>query len=256
MGPIGLHGGGEFLPGDEPFIDALILRAAAALDARSTGATVTRDVVGHVLAAEAIRVVMLPVAAARGRPDRAAQDGTDAFARRGEALGHRIRTEVALVRDAASADDADIAELIASADLIYLPGGDPDLVPAVLRGSAAERSLFDAHGRGALIAGASAGAMGLADWSWTPQGGIHGLGLVHGLVVVPHYDDIRRMSWQSSLDRVAPPGLGYLGLDERTGVLSDRDGWEVVGEGAAHWFAAGSTSPVTAHDGERLALPS
>jgi cyanophycinase len=197
----------------------------------------------------------VPVAAARGLPEKAGRDGTEAFARRAEALGHGIRTEVALVRDAASADDPDLAEMIAAADLIYLPGGDPDLVPVVLRGSAAERSLVAAHRRGAMIAGASAGAMGLADWTWTPQGGIPGLGLVHGLVVVPHYDDIQRMSWQSSLDKVAPLGLGYLGLDERTGIISDPDGWQVAGEGAAHWFAAGSTSPVVARDGERLTLP-
>ena len=35
--------------------------------------------------------------------------------------------------------------------------------------------------------------MALAEWTWTPNGGVHGLGLVHGMAIVPHYDDIRRM---------------------------------------------------------------
>jgi cyanophycinase-like exopeptidase len=94
----------------------------------------------------------------------------------------------------------------------------------------------------------------LAEWSWTPQGGIPGLGFVHGLAVVPHYDEIRRLAWQARLDIVAPAGLGYLGLDERTGVISSDRGWQVAGEGAAYWFAPGSSAPVVGRDGEWLAL--
>ena len=44
----------------------------------------------------------------------------------------------------------------------------------------------------------------LAEWTWTPGGGIRGLGLVRGLAVVPHYDDIRRTAWQETLDGLAP----------------------------------------------------
>ena len=65
---------------------------------------------------------------------------------------------------------------------------------------------------------------------------------------------MRRLAWQVSLDRVAPAGLGYLGLDERTGVISGDDGWQVAGEGAAYWFAPGSSGPVVARDGESIAL--
>jgi cyanophycinase-like exopeptidase len=255
MGPIGLHGGGEFLPGDERFLDALLVLAERIAERRRLDAIAATDVAGDVLEVTVTRTVILPVAAARGRPEKSARDGIDAFGRRAEALGRSIEVEASFVHDAASADDSANAELILSADLVYLPGGDPDLVPGLLDGSASGRALVEAHGRGALIAGASAGAMGLADWSWTPQGGIPGLGLVHGLVVVPHYDDIRRTSWQTSLDRVAPRQFGYLGLDERTGVISGPDGWEVAGEGAAYWFEAGSTVPVVARHGERLDLP-
>jgi hypothetical protein len=102
--------------------------------------------------------------------------------------------------------------------------------------------------------------MALAEWTWTPQGGLRGLGFVHGLAVVPHYDEIRRTTWQPAIDRLAPGGIGYLGLDERTGILAqpDDDGqheWLVAGPGAAWWFARGTREPTVAHAGESLRLP-
>jgi cyanophycinase len=264
-GPIGLHGGGEYLAGDEPFLDALLEAAAAVAAQRSpddTGGPGNLDVAAHVLATpgDVIRIVILPTAAGRGQPDRAAATGRAAFERRAAHLGLRTTVEVARVVDAASAADPVAVERVARADLIHLPGGDPDLVPATLAGSLAFSGLCSAWERGAVIAGASAGAMALADWSWTSDGGIRGLGLLRGLAVVPHYDDVRRTSWQATLDELAPGGIGYLGLDERTGVLSVPNGpgghdWRVVGEGAALWFARGADEPIVGRHGDLLRLP-
>jgi cyanophycinase-like exopeptidase len=255
-GPIALHGGGEFLPGDERFLDALLGVAVAAVAARAP------DVSAHAFGDDAletgpsapIRVVVVPTAAARGRPDLAGANGVHAFRRRGEAAGCAVRAFVASVVDEASANDPALAGLIASADLVYLPGGDPDIIPVLLRESAAGSAVRAAHDSGAAIAGASAGAMALAEWTWTPAGGIPGLAFVRGLAVFPHYDEARRESWQASLSRIAPPGIAYLGIDERTGVISGADGWRVAGEGAAYWFGPGATSPAVYTDGESLPL--
>jgi cyanophycinase-like exopeptidase len=243
MGPIGLHGGGEYLPGDERFLDAL-LETAAGRAAATEGES-------------PLQVVILPTAAARGRPDLAGATGAAALERRAEARGVPAKIEVALVVDEASAADPGLAELLATADLVHLSGGDPDIAPALLAGSAAGAGLRQAWENGAVIGGASAGAMILAEWTWTPQGGIPGLGYVRGLAVVPHYDDIRRVAWQNRIEQVAPAGLGYLGLDERTGVISGNgDGvWQVAGQGAAYWFPAGSSAPVVARHGQWLSLP-
>lgn len=257
MGPIALHGGGEFLPGDERFLDVLLevtAHAAHAVKRRATSPASTGN--GGDLATGGLRVAVVPAAASRGLPDRAAALAVDAFEARARACGHPVRVGVARVVDAASADDPEVAEMIESADLAYLPGGDPDLAPILLGSTAAGRALAALHRRGSVIAGASAGAMALADWSWTSGGGMPGLGFVHGLIVVPHYDDIRRMEWQAGLEKVAPPGLGYLGLDERTGVISGEGGWRVAGEGEAYWFVPGSAVPVVARHEERLELPS
>ena len=242
MGPIALHGGGEFLPGDERFLDEL-------LD------TTARTVDGHA-ANGAIRVAILPTAASRGLPDRAAAFGVMALETRARSRGLAIQAKVARVVDATSAADDEVAQVVAAADLIYLPGGDPDIVPGLLGPTAAGRALAAAHRRGAIVAGASAGAMILAEWSWTAQGGIPGLGFAPGLIVVPHYDEIRRIEWQGRLDSVAPPGFGYLGLDERTGVISEGGGWRVAGEGAAYWFSPGSSVPIIARHSEGINLPS
>jgi cyanophycinase len=249
-GQIGLHGGGEYQHGDELFLDALIGATRDAAAARMNGAAT----------APPLRIVILPTAAARGRPDRAAAMGIEALTGRAERLGQPFRVDVASVIDAASANNAAIAELLADADLIHLPGGDPDLIPAILAGTPALAAIRAAGQRGAVIAGASAGGMALGDWTWTPKGGVRGLGFVAGLALVPHYDDIRRTSWQQALDRLAPGGIGYLGLDERTGAISDgaTSGgrrWRVSGAGAAYWFARGALEPTIARHGETIDIP-
>ncbi len=255
MGPIALHGGGEFLPGDERFLDTLLAVAGETASARASAGSPATTSADQRAAWRGVRVAILPTAASRGVPDRAAAFAIGVFEARARVCGHPVTVDVARVVDPKSAEDPAVVDVIESADLAYLPGGDPDLVPALLGPTAAGRALAGLHRRGAVIAGASAGAMALADWSWTPEGGIHGLGFVHGLIVVPHYDDVRRMAWQTGLEKVAPRGLGYLGLDERTGVIAVNGGWRVAGEGAAYWFVPGSSFPIIARHGDRLELP-
>jgi cyanophycinase-like exopeptidase len=190
-----------------------------------------------------------------------AATGRAAFERRASAGDHGpVEVTVGRIVDPVTAADPEIADRIRAADLIHLPGGDPDLIPAILGGSPALAALEAAWRAGAMIAGASAGAMALAEWTWTQDGGVHGLGLVRGLAVVPHYDDVRRTRWQTTLDELAPGAIGYLGLDERTGVIAEPNGgsdrtWRVVGQGAAHWFARGATTAVTGRHGDLLRLP-
>ncbi len=85
-GAVALHGGGEFLAGDEPFLAALLESA--------------RDRVGG---ERAIRVVVVPTAAARGRPDLAAANGVAAFDGVARSHGVRSRSRSSTVVDARSA---------------------------------------------------------------------------------------------------------------------------------------------------------
>ncbi len=237
-GPVALHGGGEFLPGDEPFLRALL--DAAAVQANERGGL-----------DEPIRVAVMPTAAAGQSPDVAARFGTTAFERLADAAGRQVNVETARVVDASSADDAGAAATLEAADLIYLPGGDPHLIPTLLPGTAAWRAMEAANRRGAVLAGASAGAMGLCQLTWTPRGVIPGLGVVHGLVVVPHAD---AAMWDRQSGRFAMAsavGVGVLGIGERTGVISPGAAngttnggtvpWLVVGEGEVRWLPNGAS---------------
>ena len=232
-GAIALHGGGEFMPGDERFLAALL-----GLGERSP---------------DPIRIAVVPTAAARGRPDLAAANGIAAFERIAAEQDRRIVAETVRVVDAGSADDPSMADVLGQADLIYLPGGDPDLIPAIMAGSTAWAAVVSAVARGATLAGASAGAMALAAWTWTPSGGVPGLGLVPGLIVMPHAD---ADSWDAALARFGasvPPGLAAIGLAERTGVIVPAAGpWRVVGEGEVRWLPAGHGTPRIARDGDTI----
>jgi cyanophycinase len=238
-GVVALHGGGEFLAGDEPFLRAIL----AAAPQRS----------GVVSAA------VVPTAAARGRPDLAAANGVEALTRVGASAGCPVQAASVRVVDARSAHDPDLTDRLEQADLIYFPGGDPDLIPALLPGRPAWTAILAAWERGSAIAGASAGAMALGSWTWTPGGGVEGLGLVPGVIVVPHADE---RSWSAGLRRFggdAPPHLAVLGLGERTGVLIDNEVWRVVGSAEVRWLPADRRDPDSAvvfRDGDEISRQS
>jgi cyanophycinase len=235
-GNVALHGGGEFLPGDEPFLGA-ILEAA-------------RATAGN----EPVRAVVVPVAAARGRPELAARHGVEALRRVADDAAIRIAVEAVLVVDATTANEPGHVAALRAAHLIHLPGGDPDLVPGILAGSEAWRAILAAHAGGAVVAGASAGAMGLAGATWTPHGFVSGLGLVPGVVVVPHYETFDRRGRDADIAHVAAERLAVVGLDERTGVIREARGrWRVAGAGRAVLLPDGA-EPLTGRHGDILPI--
>lgn len=238
-GPVALHGGGEFLPGDEPF-----LREILALAPRSDGV---------------VRISVVPTAAARGRPGLAAANGVAGFRRVAAGAGIALQIEAVPIVDAASAADPSLAERLAASTLIHLPGGDPDLIPTLYPGTAAWAAMQQARDDGAVLAGASAGAMALAAWTWTPRGGVPGLGVVPGIGVAPHAD---ATSWAGAVARygaAVPPDLGFVGLAERTGVVvpgTAGEPWRVVGEGEVRWVTAAGRAakepPLVLHHGDTI----
>jgi cyanophycinase len=144
-----------------------------------------------------------------------------------------------LISDRASADDPAAAAAISDADLVYLSGGKPGHLLAMLRDSAAGAALRAAHARGAVIAGCSAGAMVLGGHQLRaggrrfirrPVGWQDGLGLVPGLIVVPHYDAIPE-TLVAPLVLAAPKGALVVGIDEETAVLGRDGAWQVQGRG-------------------------
>ena len=204
-GPVALHGGGEFEPGDEPFLDAL-LEAAGRLVAEG----------------EPIRIAIVPTAGALGRPDLAAANGVAAFERAAVRAGRPVEPEPVLIVDAASAADPALADRLRGAHLIHFPGGDPALIPRALARSVALAAIEAARDEGTVLAGASAGAMAMAPLTWTPSGVVPGLAIVPGLLVAPHADPATWSRVVAQFGDILPPDLGLLGLAERTGVTVTR----------------------------------
>jgi cyanophycinase len=203
-GPIALVGGAEFQPGNEATDRALL---AAGGDGPA---------------------YVLPTAAARQRPELAVATARAWFA----SLGHQVEELPVLTRfDALSPR---LAGLARQGRFFYLVGGDPGLVTQTLDGSYVYLAMVDAWREGAALAGSSAGAMALGQWTpvreqWPRSDRRRlapALALVPGVVVVPHYE-ASGQRWRIEL----PPDAILLGLDERTAAFWGGREWRVSGPG-------------------------
>jgi len=236
-GTIILAGGNEMRPGCEE-MDERVLR-----DARSAGGA-------------AARVVFLPTAVARHDPHGSGRGAVAYWGRLGAPC------DVAMILTRADADRAEYVRMIEGGALIYLGGGDPDVLLDTLVGSAAWAAAVRAHERGAVLGGSSAGAMvvcgktllpGRRQSDETPW--VDGLGVVPDALVLPHYTtgraDMAR-DLAARLTREASPTMAVLGIPEMSGLLGDGATWEAVGPGSTTVFQGGGTRAY--NQGDHIAL--
>ena len=173
---------------------------------------------------------VVPTAARRQRPELAVANAREWFA----SLG--LELEELPIYTRSHANSAQLAALAAGAGLFYLTGGDPGLLVQTLRGSAVWTAIAQAWLNGSALAGSSAGAMALCEWSlvmarWPrheQRRPVEALGLVPDTAVLPHYE---RMGSRWSVDQ-APDRMTLLGLDERTAAVWNGNGWHAAGAGA------------------------
>lgn len=228
-GPLALVGGDELKPGNEPQ-DRVLAEAAG-------------DGPAYVLA----------TAAGRQRPEMAAANAVRWF----DGLGLRMRELPATRRSDATA--AVNVERAREGRCFYLVGGDPGLVPKVLAGTPLWEAILDAWSGGAALAGSSAGAMAFGEWTLVRQRMpgddrrryLPALGLVPGIVVLPHFETFGHRWVPSALEAAPRDDVVLLGVDERTAAIH-RDGvWRVLGEGGVTVVANGVRR--TFWSGERIA---
>jgi cyanophycinase len=185
-------------------------------------------------------VVVLPTAAAYQHPERVVLQAAEWFA----TLGARV--EGLMVVDRPSAEDPGMAAAIATARFIYLAGGSPLHLKAVLKKSVVFEALRQAWNGGAVVAGSAAGAMVLTDPMVDPRGGALtlGLGLVDQLAVVPHYGDEEDDAHGQKLARtvaMAPAVLPIVGIPARTALIRGTDGsWTYEGAAEPAVFLGGT----------------
>lgn len=248
-GPIALVGSGEYLP---------------------IMAEIDRALLERVGGPHAARVVVLPTAAGLedpGSPARWAQMGLDHFAR----LGAQVAAVPILVRE--HAGDPRWLHLLDRADFVYFSGGDPRHLVETMAGTPAWEAIRRRHQAGAVLAGCSAGAMAFCGLTaspramaagqeapWTP-----GLGLLPGLIVLPHFDRMRGFVGPDVLDRIArtvPAGKTLLGIDEETALIrwspargpGESEQWHVMGRQTVSRFD-GAGQPTVCRAGATIELP-
>jgi cyanophycinase len=176
---------------------------------------------------------VVPTAAARQRPELAVDTARHWF----KGLGlDVVELPVRKRSDAGSGTNVELAE---RGGLFYVTGGDPGLVVDVLRDSPVWRAIVAAWRRGAVLAGSSAGAMALGEWTlvrkaypghaerrYKPA-----LDLLPRLAVAPHFETFGHR-WVDSVLREPPvEDVVIVGIDERSAAVWDGRAWTARGPG-------------------------
>jgi peptidase E len=192
-----------------------------------------RDLDRNLIARHGGRVCVLPWAADGSAAEHFASAAASHFAEIG---GHV---------DIVHTDGADAQSAIESANIIYLPGGQPqNVMQSMTIGTLA--TLRAALTRGTVLAAASAGAMALGqhtlvnacdhdeECKW-----IRGLELLENKAVIPHYSS-RPTEWLGRATSTAPPGCGFIGLDDETALVIDGKRHSCWGSGDVWRYSRGS----------------
>lgn len=119
------------------------------------------------------------------------------------------------IEDAAAARDPANARLLADASLIYIGGGDTRQLLSIMTGSPALEAMTQAYEAGAVIAGASAGAIALAAWGVPIDPNVialEGWGWIPDVIVSPHHSPERSARLRGAI--AAHPQHTGLGLPE------------------------------------------
>lgn len=172
------------------------------------------------------------------------------------------------VASRADALDPRTAAVVASADAIFLGGGDQVKLISIIGGTPLGAAIHDAHTRGIVVGGTSAGASALAK---TTLAGNEvdgagelieqyigpGLGLVaHPAIIDTHFSERRRL-YRLFVALAEFPELLGLGIDEDTAMVVGGDEGRVVGAGGVTFVDARSVRYSNAgarRDGEPLTL--
>ena len=165
----------------------------------------------------------------------------------------------------AQARKADLVEPLDEVSAIFMTGGNQLKLGSFITGTPFGDAIRDAHRRGAVVGGTSAGASILAEHmiafgagGSTPKQRMSqlsvGLGLLPGVIIDQHFEQRNRYGRLLSLVAQSPSLLG-IGVDEDTAAVIDNGSrLEVIGRGAvtvvdgqdvvSNAFAAKRTSPL------------
>ena len=171
-------------------------------------------------------------------PAGSAREWMEAFALAG---AHNVEIPVIDRRDVAQ--DPRIAEMLRSADGIFLGGGDQVHLVSTLGGSRVDRAMREAYARGAVVCGTSAGAAALTETilagaepdEYGQMQELHlgpGFGLLGFRAMIDTHFTQRRRLQRLFMVIAQNPELMGLGIDEDTALVVQGPLGEVVGRGS------------------------
>ncbi|HZO62493.1 MAG TPA: Type 1 glutamine amidotransferase-like domain-containing protein [Gaiellaceae bacterium] len=216
-GPLALVGGDELHPGNEEQDRVLVAAAGAGP--------------GFVLA----------TAAARQHPELAVANARAWFA----TLGLEVEELPATRRSEATRPET--VERARRGRFFYLVGGDPGIVPEILSGTPLWAAIVRAWRSGAALAGSSAGAMALGEWTLLRarhKGDPNrrrrpALALVPRVAVIPHFDTFGGRWVEGTLASAPRDEAVLVGVDERSAALWQDGVWRALGPGGVTVIAGG-----------------
>jgi cyanophycinase len=182
------------------------------------------------------RIAVISTASALG--DAATELYRQIFARVGVGKVTGLRPET---RE--EANDPRTVEALKDVTGIFMTGGNQLRLSSVIGGTKLGAAILDAHGRGVVVAGTSAGASAVATHMMafgssgaTPKHRMAnvsvGLGLVVNVVIDQHFEQRTRLGRLLAVVAQSPSLIG-LGLDEDTAAIIDaNDVLEVIGRGS------------------------
>ena len=202
-------GGDELNPGNEPHDEVLVSAASGG------------------------PAFVLATAAGRQRPELAVRNARAWFKK----LGLDVDELPAIRRSDVKSEKN--AERARGGRFFYLVGGDPGLVPKTLADTPVWNAIVDAWREGAALAGSSAGAMALGEWTLI-RDRVPGdarrryrtaLSLVPRVALIPHFDGFGERWVDGALAAAPRDDVVVVAVDERSAALW-RDGvWQAFGPG-------------------------
>lgn len=171
-------------------------------------------------------------------PAHSAREWLEAFRQAGA-----DNVEIPIIDNRDRAQSRQVAEMIRSAQGIFLGGGDQVHLVATLGGSRVERAIREAYARGAVVCGTSAGAAALTETilaggepdEYGQMAELHlgpGFGLLGFRSVIDTHFTQRRRLQRLFMVIAQNPELMGLGIDEDTALVVHGHLGEVVGRGS------------------------
>ena len=149
-------------------------------------------------------------------------------------------------------DMLSLDDTLNDSQIIYFTDGSPSYLVEILSNSHELKAIRHGMDNGMMIIAQGASAMALCDLFWDGDGWEHGLGLLHGIAVLPHHERLAARFSPERLRRDLAETLTFIGVDEGTGaVLEGKDGHVVGAKEVTIYRPAGSQQYVT---GQRFTL--